>query len=223
MSGQSLDFLNLTPVAGAYVAGSTINMINNNGNIPVSAGLISLTARKTYKIDAYIQGTNGGWLLELRDTSNSTIRVGNTLIEDAAANISKYMSFVYTPSSNIQVKFVQITAGSENISGTNGYVNITQIGSSAITTTNRVNVICRGKTIPTSLITTAWTKQINYIAVQDPTSSMNVTTGLFTAPRTTTYAFTAGCRIPTFLANQSAGISVWRNGTTQFYNTWISS
>lgn len=87
---------------------------------------------------------------------------------------------------------------------------------SGVPATTRVNVICRGKTAQ-SLVSAAWTALTNWIEVQDPTNSFNPVTGIFTAPRTTTYQFSTGNGTPVVSLGVYVGQAVFKNGA-QFYN-----
>ena len=201
--------------------------VTNSGNIPYNSatGLFTLTAGKTYILNAggrvnAASQADLAWMTSANVELATAHRGGNA---NVAADFQTTEA-IYTPTVNTDVKVAAVGVGtSPQLIANQYWANINQLGSTAITTTTRANVICRGKTVGTSLVSGTWTKNINYIVVQDPTGSMNGVTGLFTAPRTTTYAFTGGGQAPTTIAGQYAGASVYKNGTTQFYNVLISA
>jgi hypothetical protein len=163
--GQSVDFAQFRLAANttAYSANADIpqgtTVTTNAGNIPVtSAGLINLTAGKTYRFDAQVAlsnaGSNAYLYYGLYDTSN--VRIPNSPTGVAASTeltlsgISSAPSFgfVYTPTTNQTVKFrTDGVGGSPLINSGNTYFTVTQLGSSAVTTYDgvaRTNAITLG-------------------------------------------------------------------------------
>jgi hypothetical protein len=219
-----------------------------SGNISYTNPNITLLAGKTYELEASVLlqiFTDAGGTTPDTDGGDVefvfyNVTAGTQLGTAKSAYISPttltsfggqqgVLKTIFTPTVNTQVQ-VRLSALNGTASarlyntGTylgSSYFTVKQIGSSAITTTTRVNVICRNKTAQ-SLPTTAWTGLTNWTEIQDPTNSMNAATGIFTSPRATTYAFTAGNGVPITAAGQYFGISVWKNGA-QLYNSLTTS
>jgi hypothetical protein len=132
VTGQTVDYVDAVPVAGTY-DNTTILMTINSGDIPHASGVFTLTAGKKYNICAYVQCSNGGWILEVRDVANNLIKLASTLIEDGGTNYGRYVNFIYSPLVNTSIKFVQASVGGKLISATNSYVSIIQVGSTSNT------------------------------------------------------------------------------------------
>ena len=91
---------------------------------------------------------------------------------------------------------------------TSGLINIGISNSGSSIT--RVNIICRNKT--TQIMTDAiWNKNTNWIKIQDPTNSFNEVTGVFTAPRMASYAFSSANRTPVVADGGEYGQAIFLN------------
>jgi hypothetical protein len=232
-TGTTVDYLSATSntlVLSFTTNPSTITTVPaRSGNIPYNptTGAITLTAGKTYKLSGSIIGNvvgdanatvaiyfsataNGSTPLvtgsqgSAPPTTNNNVLIGNYRTET-----------VYTPTVTQDVYFViSISGSTRNITGAE--INVVQLGSTAITTNTRVNVICRNKT-PQVMINGDYTKNTNWTEIQDPTNSFNPVTGVFTAPRTASYAFSSANRTPVVADGGEYGQAIFLNNVTELY------
>jgi len=246
-TGSTVDYVNAritssTTIlaAAANTAAANIPFATYSGNIPNTSGVFSLTAGKTYAISGriYFAGSVGaasnGYLVykwvdavtgsALDATSGSGIITSSNGTTPYAQQ--NQASIVYTPVANQTIvlrlftfsSYTSVSVSSGTGANAESSATIVQIGSTATTLTTRVNVINRGKTVVNSMLNNTWVKHTNWINITDPTNSMNVATGVFTAPRTANYSFTGGNYIPNNASGQYAGLSVYKNAVTQLYS-----
>ena len=234
VTGQSVDYLYAKGVSNQTGISNTITPLNFtntvSGNIPLASNAFTLTVGKTYRITANL-ALNGSSVSG--DIFNSSI-VDNTntpvsglvtpilTLSDAIANRGSQpvIDAIFTPTVTGVYKIaLQRTSGTGtvNIDMNASSLSVIQLGSSAITTTTRVNLICRNKTLQ-SIPSATWTALTNWNVVQDPTSSFVSSTGIFTAPRAMTVIVTGGNAVFTTLIGQYVGCSIWKTGS-QLYNT----
>lgn len=240
-TGQAVRYISVkrstTNQTGIIVGSDVIyNALSASGGIPysTSTGVFSLTANETYHLAAFLKLRNDGTgttsryiVFEWVDASNNVALPGLTqgvnILATSLLNESSisYAGGIYTPSAGqtIKVRITGADGSNLELDANRTSAVITQIGSSATTTTTRVNVICRNKTAQT-LTTNTWVPLTNWVEVQDPTNSFDPVTGIFTAPRTSTYQFSTGNGTPLVSIGAYIGQAVFKNGV-QFYNFLI--
>lgn len=222
VTGQSVDYVNAGRTTTFTISAPQDMVFNSiqSGNIPLNTttGVFSLTAGKTYELDATLAAAiNAGtpsagasiiysWVdavTNLPLSTNSTTGIGRSVAGTSAAPTfttggDSRANIVYTPNVNQNVK-VRITA--VNLGGASAlqiqtqadgqiergtsFATIKQLGTSAITTTTRAQVVANTMTgVASGGAGTAITFGVKLL---DTTNSFNAGTGVFTAPRTAQY------------------------------------
>jgi hypothetical protein len=237
--GTTSDNLKVKRITTSQVLALNTDVLFNSiptGSIPYNAatGLATLTANKQYRINARLVGRNDGTgttqryiTYEILNSANANLPItanATTGTEFLATSINNEgggseatADFTPTANTDIKIRITGIDGSNWTLDQDRSYLEITQISTSATTSTTRVNVICRNKTTQ-SITSATWVVLNNWTVVQDPTGSMNGATGLFTAPRNMTVTFTAGNSVTTSALGQYYGICIYKNSVTQFYN-----
>ncbi|MEQ1849704.1 MAG: hypothetical protein ABL890_03895 [Candidatus Peribacteraceae bacterium] len=240
--GQKVDYVNVirtgTNQTGIGAGSGVIFNTVVGGNIPynTTTGVFTLTAGKTYELDATLQmrgngagGTNRyalyNWVDADGGTNLTNIQDGVTLLmtSDLNQGPSSAAKGIYTPTTNQTIK-VQIGPTNGNgleIDLGRSSASIRQLGSTATTSTPKVIVMARDdstQSIPSNdTVTITWdTEEI------DTTNSLNAGTGIFTAPRAGYYRVSFGLSMSAFsttASNFGRGI-LERNNTGIFGQEW---
>lgn len=131
--GSTVDYINAQSVAGSYSQGQAINFSTLAGNIPNSAGSFTLNAGETYYLQASVEGTNGQFTTQWKDTTNGILLGTPSLVQGLSAATTStnnsVASAVITASTTLTVSLIQTQSGTEGVDA-NGYAQITQLGSS---------------------------------------------------------------------------------------------
>jgi hypothetical protein len=236
VTGQSVDYARGT-ISGTLSATSNTPVTldaftQSSGNITKSGNQITLQAGKTYELQAAIFANDftaaGFNAIQFYNITAGTFFgsgsfnvaptwTGNTGTQSTAqAVIAPLVTTV------IEIRTSVGSATSAPITLGYSWYMIKQLGSSATTTTTRVNVIARNKTAQ-SLAVSAWTSLTNWTEIQDPTNSFDPVTGIFTAPRTASYQFSTANGILIPAAGNVFGQCLLLNGVTQLYSTLITA
>lgn len=147
VNGQSVDYVSVSTIYQTAVGDSRdlIFTSNNGGNIPynTTTGVFTLSANKTYLFQAQVRANTpsvAGAYIEYGfvDASTNVILVNGTQTittsstSSAGFGSNQVINFIYTPTTNQNVKLRTTTGSAATQSIVSGTANITQIGSSAI-------------------------------------------------------------------------------------------
>lgn len=170
VSGQSVDYVIATLPSSTTVANSVTPFVTQSGNITNTGGIFSLTASKTYKLQAFLSSNSisGSAIRFQWRNITSGLLIGNQGTTFAPTNggaegDSSYAETIFTPSVNTTVQLESTTS----VAGTTGSLTIIELGSSAVyagvypgTTTNYTPVVTSttgtNPTLPTSATISAY-------------------------------------------------------------------
>jgi hypothetical protein len=145
VEGQTIDYVNASRSTDISVAANAVVPFNvvEAGNIPMSAGVFTLTAGKTYKLEGSVRivpsSATESFSFQWRDITNNVL-IGNSGITrngaaGAASNSQQSIAVaVITPVTNITVRMENVAA-TESMDAGSSYAYIQQLGSSAVGTT----------------------------------------------------------------------------------------
>jgi hypothetical protein len=141
VSGQTADFAYARPSTfpGAGSTGDVTIPSLSSGNIPLASNLFTLTAGKTYRLDAQLacSGAAGFITYTWMDSSNTLLPNANDGFCDPSPSSDSgndaMSSVVYTPSVTTQVKVRVSSSNTATALAARSYVTITQIGTTAMT------------------------------------------------------------------------------------------
>jgi hypothetical protein len=143
VSGQTVDFVSVSRSADVSVTANTAAPFNviDAGNIPMTNGVFTLTAGKTYKLEGSVRilpsSATESFSFQWRDITNNVL-IGNAGITrngaaGAASNSEQSTAVaVIAPITNITVRLENI-ATTETLNSASSYAYIQQIGSTATT------------------------------------------------------------------------------------------
>lgn len=157
VTGQSVDYLFYKPSATTVAGGSTADITSAgalSGNIPFvpATGLFTLTAGKTYELEAsvysnaIVNSASAYFTISFTDSANATLPNTGAASATNLGQTATYnetggtlLKVIYTPTVNQQVKLRLVAANTPVTPYPNGsYVKITQLGSSAAFITTAV-------------------------------------------------------------------------------------
>ncbi len=134
-----VDYVNATLPSTSVVANSATPFVTQSGNITNTSGVFSLSAGKSYKLQAFLSSGNisGSAIRFQWRNVTSGLLIGNQGTTFAPTNggaegDSSYAEVILTPTVNTTVQL----EATGSISATTGSLTIVQIGASAYTTLN---------------------------------------------------------------------------------------
>lgn len=214
--GQTVDYISSTASATSPVGIVDVTWNTFTGNITNTGTLFTLLAGKTYRLQASLginfnTGSGVNATYQFVDTSNISIGANIAIVYNAVASSTGDSAMgvtgvTYTALVDTQVKVRILSSGAVSGATINrANLSITQIGSTATTTTARAIVITNntsGQSIPNS----STTNIIGWTTVKDTTNSFTAA-GVFTAPRTSEYQLSYSLNYNSFTPTASGMMS----------------
>lgn len=191
--GQTVDYLYLNPTTLGAIGTNITGFTNVQGNITNTSGtgIIGLTAGKTYRLRAVLGNTVSGstgvfqWFNNDSSSALSGANLGMMTSYGGASSATSTNNneavaiFTPTVNTNVAVRYVSNIGSVPILSATSSYIEVTQLGSTAITGVTWSSLIAPIANLTTNMSTYAtnfsWSATTSSTTVSDVASS----TGLF--------------------------------------------